>query len=68
MTFYVYDGSELGEVYLTSEDYEHDFVADVRECYNPETEQYDMDGVRRVTEAQIKAEYGSDTEVVWGEF
>ena len=68
MTFHVYDASVLGEIYLTSEDYEHDFIADVREAYDAETETYDVEMAERIAEEQIKARFGADTVIDWDAF
>ena len=66
MRFYLYDFSEyFGSLDLTSEDYETDFSADVNDCYDPDTEEWNDEKVRASAEAQVKAHFGEDAVIVW---
>ena len=66
MRFYLYDFQDwCGALDLTSEDYETDFSADVDDCYDSDTEEWNDEKVRASAEAQVKAHFGSDAVIVW---
>lgn len=66
MKFYLYDFSEyFGAVYLTSEDYETEFSADVDDCYDAEADEWNDEKIRASAEAQVKAAFGADAVIVW---
>lgn len=66
MKFYVDDFSEyFGAVDMSSEDYETEFSADVDDCYDYESEEWNEDAIRASAEAQVKAAFGEDAVIVW---
>lgn len=66
MKFYIYDFEDwCGSLYLTSEDYEHDCLVDVWDCYDEDREEWNDEEVRSAAEEQLKARYGTDAVLVW---
>lgn len=65
MAFYIYDANEyFGTISFTTEDYEHEFCADVNDCYNYDTEEWEEDRVRASAEAQILEAFPG-AQIIW---
>lgn len=68
MTFHIYDFSEYGEeLWLVSEDYEHDYFVPVHDCWDEERETWDEERVKEKAESGVKARFGADAVMVWGD-
>lgn len=66
MTLYIYDMNEYtGYLHFVSADYETEFSADVDDCYDYDTEEWDDAKVRAAAEAQVKEHFGGTAEIVW---
>ena len=62
MTFYIYDFNEyMGDLLLTTDDYEHEIRVDMSDTWNEDTETWDEEAGRKKAENAVSAAYPGST-------